>query len=904
MAKKDPPQPDREPDRKPDASGSARERDLIAQAFEGISPPDAFFDSDADPEATTAPDRPAADLPPPGTFPGYELVREIHRGGQGVVYLAIQLTTKRRVAIKLMHGGAHVGSAGRARFEREVQILGQLEHPNIVAIHDSGTTSDGSWFYVMDYISGRPLDEIIASSDKPSIAETLRLFGLICDAVGAAHLRGVIHRDLKPANVRINRSGEPIVVDFGLAKIAVPDVTDETTPRMMTATGQFIGSLPWASPEQAEGSPDKIDIRTDVYSLGVMLFQMLTGRFPYQVIGNMRDVLDNIMRAEPARPSTVRKKINDEVETIVLKCLSKDRQRRYQSAIELARDVHLYLAGEPIEAKRDSGWYVVKKTFVRHKFVAGVVVGFVVLMVGFGIAMSFMYAQAESARQTAQARLVEVLSSRSMVHQLLGEFSDQIRDLRGATRAREIFAEQVKEHLQRLESQAADDPAYLRDLALALDLMGDVQGAMFAPNLGETDEALAAYTRAQTIRQGLVDQEPENLRNQIDLAISLGKLASIDRQRGEYEAELTKRQQAVELCEDAVALATQTTGTPRSLLEANDARTRARVGEADARRRLARESSDAAQSASLLAQAKRLYEEAAAYWQDRAQRAPSDATFAREHAICQSKLAQLRIDAAVTARRSAQSLVESDTAQAISNLEAARTDLLEAATSADAGVAPLRTLTLDHPASGLYRRDLLIVLDHAGKARSELAMVLELLATIESGKESIAPSTTQAIQQARQRALESFQEMLAIAIELASADAASVENQRDLALAYNKVGTAQLDLDDTAAASDAFTRSLEIRHTLVRTDPTRRHRYDLAVGLLKLADLTETVAMDAPANDRASALRVAERMYVEAAGVLNAMVADELLAPDFRTIRVARDALAACRKRIADLDSP
>ena len=187
----------------------------------------------------------------------------------------------------------------------------------------------------MDYVSGRPLDEIIAKGEQQPIGETLRLFGLICDAIGAAHLRGVIHRDLKPSNVRIKRNGEPIVVDFGLAKIAVPDVTDETSPRLMTATGQFIGSLPWASPEQAEGSPDKIDIRTDVYSLGVMLFQMLTGRFPYQVIGNMRDVLDNIMRAEPARPSTVRRQINDEVETIVLKCLSKDRERRYQSAIEL-----------------------------------------------------------------------------------------------------------------------------------------------------------------------------------------------------------------------------------------------------------------------------------------------------------------------------------------------------------------------------------------------------------------------------------------------------------------------------------------------------------------------------------------------------------------------------------------
>src|SRR6185295_15640548 len=159
--------------------------------------------------------------------------------------------------------------------------------------------------------------------------------------------------------------GEPHVLDFGLAKIATGEVTSDngdggsSQMRMMSMTGQFIGSLPWASPEQAEGVPGKVDLRTDVYSLGVILYQMLTGgRFPYEVVGNMRDVMDNILRAEPARPSTIRRQINDEVETIVLKCLSKERDRRYQSAGELARDIHRYLSGEPIEAKRASGWYV------------------------------------------------------------------------------------------------------------------------------------------------------------------------------------------------------------------------------------------------------------------------------------------------------------------------------------------------------------------------------------------------------------------------------------------------------------------------------------------------------------------------------------------------------------------
>ncbi|MHC4065944.1 MAG: protein kinase domain-containing protein, partial [Planctomycetota bacterium] len=322
---------------------------------------------------------------PSDSFRGYTIVREAHRGGQGVVYQAIQKGTKRKVAIKVMKEGPFAGPTDKARFEREVQVLGQLNHPNIVAIHDSGSAA-GSFYYVMDYVSGRPLDVHMAS-DHRSIDDTLRLFAKICEAVSAAHLRGVIHRDLKPSNIRIDAEGKPHVLDFGLAKVATGTVTNASQPQVMTMTGQFVGSLPWASPEQAEGAPGKIDVRTDVYSLGVILYQMLTGKFPYAVVGNMRDVLDRIMKAEPARPSTVRKQINDEVETIVLKCLAKERERRYQTAGELGRDVVRYLAGEPIEAKRDSAMYVLRKQVGKHRVPLGVAAGFLLLLIGSSVAL-------------------------------------------------------------------------------------------------------------------------------------------------------------------------------------------------------------------------------------------------------------------------------------------------------------------------------------------------------------------------------------------------------------------------------------------------------------------------------------------------------------------------------------
>ncbi len=363
----------------------------------------------------------------PQKFPGYEVVREIHHGGQGTVFLAIQLSTKRKVALKVLHGGAFAEPRARARLEREVQILTHLNHPNVVRVHDSGV-ADGCPFYVMDYISGSTLDAYLGQ-DGHTLPELLRLFLKICDALAAAHLCGVIHRDIKPSNVRVDANGAPYVLDFGLARLALEDVAGDAAPEVLSMTGQFIGSLPWASPEQATGLPGRVDIRTDVYSLGVVLYQMLTGQMPYEVVGQVRDVLDRIQHAEPARPSTalraarsrsssapvalapcvasslrrfVASPWDDDLDTIVLKCLAKDRARRYQSAGELARDLRHYLAGEPIEAKRDSLAYVLRKQLRRHRWpvAAGTAVAF---SVAAGLVLSVTFWQhAEHERQAAR----------------------------------------------------------------------------------------------------------------------------------------------------------------------------------------------------------------------------------------------------------------------------------------------------------------------------------------------------------------------------------------------------------------------------------------------------------------------------------------------------------------------
>jgi serine/threonine protein kinase/Tfp pilus assembly protein PilF len=344
----------------------------------------------SDPSPPTAAHREAPDTQAIAhAIAGYEIIRQVHRGGQGVVYEAVQQATHRRVAIKVMREGMMTGPNDRVRFQREVQVLGALSHPHIVTIHDSGTVA-GRFYFVMDFIDGRPLDVFLAG-ERSSVNDTFRLFAKICDAVQSAHLRGVIHRDLKPGNLLINLSGDPYILDFGLAKLAHNNEVAHPNSKTVTEPGQFVGSLPWASPEQVDGAGHRIDLRTDVYSLGVMLYQLLTRQFPYPIVGRMADVMRNILDMEPTRPSRLRREINDEVETIVLKCLQKEPDRRYQSAGELAGDIGRYLSGLPIEAKRDSTWYVIKKTALRYKVPVGFGVFLVLLSFAFGLAMSAMY---------------------------------------------------------------------------------------------------------------------------------------------------------------------------------------------------------------------------------------------------------------------------------------------------------------------------------------------------------------------------------------------------------------------------------------------------------------------------------------------------------------------------------
>jgi serine/threonine protein kinase len=458
------------------------------------------------------PTRPGENADEQPFLPGYDRVRELARGGQGVVYLARQQGTKQLVAIKMVKEGPFSSHGDRIRFEREIEVLGALNHPNIVVIHDSGAVS-GCLYCVMDYLDGPQLDDHIrvmhdTLPDRQRVRDTLALIVDVCSAVHAAHLHGVIHRDLKPSNIRLDSHGRPVVLDFGLAK-PLTDPGDATT-EALTETGQFVGTINYASPEQVDAIGAMLDLRTDVYALGILIFELLTDSWPYDADPHrtVRQTFDAITESAPRRPSSISEHLDDDVDTLVLKCLDKDPGRRYQSAGDLAEDIRRYLADEPIAAKRDSTLYVLRKNIRRHRaavLVSGLIV--VILAVATGV-LSVMYSREQASHHRAQHHYDQV---RSLAHTLIFDIDEHVRPLAGSTSTRQHL---VNTGLQYLDQLATDtealQPETLFDLATAYLKTGDIQGGLNRHNLGDTNGARASYAKAMDIAATQYALDPDN----------------------------------------------------------------------------------------------------------------------------------------------------------------------------------------------------------------------------------------------------------------------------------------------------------------------------------------------------------------------------------------------------------
>ncbi len=476
-------------------------------------------------------------------FGNYRAIATLAQGGMSTVYLGERADREyvQRVCIKLIRPGFESEIIVR-RFVSERQILARLEHPNIARLLDGGRTEEGLPYFVMEYVDGVRLDEY-CDSQGLDVPERLKLFCKICEAVHFAHQNLVIHRDIKPGNILVDAAGEPKLLDFGIAKLLAPDapgLPPESTLTLLRAmTPQY------ASPEQVRGGV--ISTASDVYSLGVLLYELLAGHRPYQASGLTPETVRAVCEEDPQKPSVavgregavslqgdatltpriialgrgcttgkLRRALAGDLDNIVLKAMRKEPERRYASAEQLAEDIRRHLQGLPVRAQEDTLQYRVAKFAGRNK--AGLAAaGLVVLTLALGVAATAWQAA------IAQRRFNEV---RALARSNITELHDAIAPLPGSTAARKLLVSRALQYLDGLAKEAWDDASLQRELASAYQQVGDIQGNRYNANLGDTVGALQSYRRAVTIRERLA-QDSNDSAIRLELAAGYERLGDV-----------------------------------------------------------------------------------------------------------------------------------------------------------------------------------------------------------------------------------------------------------------------------------------------------------------------------------------------------------------------------------------
>ena len=468
----------------------------------------------------------------------YRILSIIGEGGMGVVYEAEQEEPiRRRVALKLIKVGMDTREVV-ARFESERQALALMSHPNIARVLDVGATEEGRPYFVMELVSGVPITEY-ADRQRLSVRERLELFVLVCHAVQHAHQKGIIHRDIKPANVLVSlEEGKPVpkVIDFGVAKAIEQRLTERS---LYTEQGRILGTPEYMSPEQAEMGPD-IDTRTDIYSLGVLLYEILTGSLPFDFRNaSYTDIQRKIRSEDPPRPSArlslageesdrmardrgteraaLRREVKGELDWIVMRALEKDRALRYATASELAADLERSLRHEPIQAGPPTASYRVKKFVRRHKIGVAATAAIAALLVGFAITMSLQ--SARIARALKRADLERAKAERVSIFLVdLFRVSDPSEARGNSISAREI----LDRGSTRIAAELRREPEVQ---AALMETMGRVYR-----NLGLYGTATSLLEQSLRVRRGaLGDRHPDVARSLFELGVSLEKKGELDR---------------------------------------------------------------------------------------------------------------------------------------------------------------------------------------------------------------------------------------------------------------------------------------------------------------------------------------------------------------------------------------
>jgi tetratricopeptide (TPR) repeat protein len=414
----------------------------------------------------------------------------------GVVYLGARADGEyqKQVAIKLITSGwRHAGL--ERRFRRERQILAQLDHPGIARLLDGGSTADGQPYFVMEYIEGLGLLEYCARNEL-DIKQRLTLFLAVSDTVGYAHQRLIVHRDLKPGNVLVTAEGTPRLLDFGLARVLKRDAADQDATQ-----GIPLMTPAYASPEQVRGEPDAV--AGDVYSLGVILYELLAGKRPYEVkTGSLLDMARTICEEEPAPLSHVSRRLAGDLENIAAKALAKDAHRRYPSVGELAADLRRHLEGRPVQARTATFRYRMGKALRRHRVAIPAAALAAALILGFAGTTWWEARRAE--RRFQQVR--------SLAASVMFELHDSIQRLPGSITARELLVRRALEYLESLSREAGDRPDLQLDVALGYARIAEVQGFMGESNLGRVQASLVSFRKAEAMLDGLVRRSPGDAR--------------------------------------------------------------------------------------------------------------------------------------------------------------------------------------------------------------------------------------------------------------------------------------------------------------------------------------------------------------------------------------------------------
>lgn len=491
----------------------------------------------------------------------YRIVKEIGSGGMGKVYLATREGFEQKFALKLIKRGMDTEVVLK-RFVRERQILSRLEHPNIARLLNAGSTKEGLPYFVMEFVEGLPVTKFCDSHQLDTI-ERLEIFQKVCEAVKYAHQNLVVHRDIKPSNILVTADGTPKLLDFGIAKLLNTDDSENTA----TATQARIFTPEYASPEQLNGLP--ITTSTDVYSLGVVLYELLSGIRPYNSTGkSYQEIANLVLTQEPLRPSSVvsrpspidkqatfenkelrtkdegrrTKSLKGDLDNIILKALRKEPERRYQSVQEFSEDIRRYLVGLPVTATADTTFYRFSKFIGRNKIGTAIAV-VVLLLSGFSIWQAVV---ANRERAKAEKRFNEV---RKLANSVLFDYESGIQKLPGSTAVRERMVKDALEYLDNLSAESNNDSSLQSELAAAFKKVGDIQGNPLYANLGDMKGAQISYQKAFSIRQNLVEKYPQDAGMQRDMANSYGSFADLSFFRGNGEEALENYKKALAIDE-------------------------------------------------------------------------------------------------------------------------------------------------------------------------------------------------------------------------------------------------------------------------------------------------------------------------------------------------------------------